>query len=740
MTISICLFDSLKSTLPALYGVDLKGLVDLFDRQPKVVSKEQRGPFFSMAIYKPDTRRAKENVEALSGLVLDIDNTEDGQIKLQDFLFQLRSLKLIHLYYTTWSHSQDRHRFRCIFPFKKPLPTSFWQDAHERVLNALGNSQGVDEAASRDVSRMWIMPCKREGGLFEFGYDLAGQFLDPNALTPVPKKEIARGTSPQLRGAPTHEEVVEALNSIDADCAYNTWLNIGMALHHQLAEAGFWVWDTWSRKGQKYKGEEDLKKHWSGFIAGKGITAATLFGVAKEYGWKQQQATLSPPSYDIVIKNQATSVEDNEGETEAEAFIDPQEMCLNELAPFDVGDIFDLPCPILKSLYEWIQKSAPMPQALYSLSASLSLLAFCKKNVVSDSGLRSNLYILTMGPSRSGKNNGLSCIHKVLEGLGFGDMEISAFGSAQGLMKHLSEKDGNAYWVQDEISHVFRRFQNQNAAGFETQLEQKILTLYNCLYQTTDRTKAEKVVAVTNPFLNIFGTSTETLIDHLKPEAATSGLLARFLVFWLRPEKIPEHNLNIDRKIPINLLESLRNITQHFRTASLDDRAQEWFNGFCTRTRRLQLNLYQRGARVDSLVGNLPEQTIKVALLVAKGSTICIKTGDCSAEYDASLTIGLREIQWAASVVIHCFRNNLLMAGLLTENKNESHINKMLDYLSKQKGKWVRRYDLCMCLRYAIKARQLDELLEPLVESFKLLKKSSPRGGGVLYCLNKNGQ
>ncbi len=512
--ISICRFDGITSTQPAFSELkSLEELVEFFtSKEPPTVKKEQRNELFSMVAYKPGTTRGKENVEALSGVVLDFDNTKDGQLKLPEFIEQLKQLDLIYLYYTTWSHTEVRHRWRLILPFEKAIAANFWREAHARVLKLLGNPVGLDEAASKDVARMWIMPCKAEGGAYEVGYEIGGKFLDPHTLPPTLKPTPPIVPSQYYETAPA--EIREALNCIDANCDYHKWLEIGMGLHEEFGNAGFQIWNSWSSKSRKkYKGLGDLQYHWGTFKLGGGITIGTVFKHARDAGWIRTP-TSNPISFVITNGTPARSSEvterplktDNKIATkefeEADEFIDPVEKCIDELLPYAVRDIFDFPNSILKSTYDWIQSAAPVPIPIFSLSTSLSLLAFLKRNaVVSATNLRTNLYILTIGPSRSGKNNGLNCIHQTLDALGIRDLVISAFGSAQGLMKQLCEKEGIAYWVQDEMAHVFKNFQNKNAGTYETRLEQKILTLYNCAYQTTDKIKGEKIAAVENPYL-----------------------------------------------------------------------------------------------------------------------------------------------------------------------------------------------------------------------------------------------
>jgi AAA domain-containing protein/bifunctional DNA primase/polymerase-like protein/primase-like protein len=73
-----------------------------------------------------------------------------------------------------------------------------------------------------------------------------------------------------------------ALTKRDADCGYEEWVRIGMALHHESggSEEGFRIWDEWSKRGtKKYQGADDLRTHWNSFssVPGKNVvTAGTI--------------------------------------------------------------------------------------------------------------------------------------------------------------------------------------------------------------------------------------------------------------------------------------------------------------------------------------------------------------------------------------------------------------------------------------------------------------------------------
>ena len=361
--ISLCRFDGLTKTHPAIYELkSLEEMVEFFTaKEPPTVKKEERNDLFSLVAYKPDTTRNKQNVKALSAMVLDFDNTKDGQLKLPEFIEQLKQLGLIYLYYTTWSHTEAKHRWRLILPFAKAVESNFWLEAHARVLNLLGNPIGLDETASKDVARMWYMPCIAEGEAYEVGYEITGKFLDPHTLPPTAKTTLPV-VIPSEYSQSTSEDIREALNSIDTNCDYNTWLEMGMALHHELGNSGFAIWNAWSaRSSEKYEGIESLNKKCNSFKSGGGVKIATLFMHARNAGWQPTPPPLvnyvitntGTPINSTVTRNSVTHIRATEQDSglqateefeEADEFVDPVDKCLDDLEPYAVSDIFDFPC------------------------------------------------------------------------------------------------------------------------------------------------------------------------------------------------------------------------------------------------------------------------------------------------------------------------------------------------------------------------------------------------------------
>ena len=86
------------------------------------------------------------------------------------------------------------------------------------------------------------------------------------------------------------EQIKEHLGHINADCDYDTWVKIGMALHAEGLP--FQLFDDWSRKGIKY--DNSARDHWKSFTASGGVTYGTVVALAKQGGWRYEAATPPP--------------------------------------------------------------------------------------------------------------------------------------------------------------------------------------------------------------------------------------------------------------------------------------------------------------------------------------------------------------------------------------------------------------------------------------------------------------
>ena len=98
------------------------------------------------------------------------------------------------------------------------------------------------------------------------------------------------------------EEIKDALSFIDADCAYEDWRNVGMALRWYGdrttdSDAAFEMWDDWSQGAPKRypQNPREMEKLWNSFRSNKKtmVTLGTLFALARQDGWVRKTPDVS---------------------------------------------------------------------------------------------------------------------------------------------------------------------------------------------------------------------------------------------------------------------------------------------------------------------------------------------------------------------------------------------------------------------------------------------------------------
>lgn len=85
-----------------------------------------------------------------------------------------------------------------------------------------------------------------------------------------------RQAAPAVPVAASVDDISAMLESRDPDMPYDNWVRVGMAIHSATNGKGVHLFDSWSRRGEKYKGTADIMSHWSSFRAAGGVGIGTL--------------------------------------------------------------------------------------------------------------------------------------------------------------------------------------------------------------------------------------------------------------------------------------------------------------------------------------------------------------------------------------------------------------------------------------------------------------------------------
>lgn len=115
----------------------------------------------------PNTvRRCKGNVVGITGIVLDVDEA----MTIEEAMTMLEPIE--YVLYTTFRHTKERHKFRIVIPFKRPLLAP---DIAGRQASIAGTFPGVD-SASFTVSQSFYF---HSGNADPIAYHNQGIILDP---------------------------------------------------------------------------------------------------------------------------------------------------------------------------------------------------------------------------------------------------------------------------------------------------------------------------------------------------------------------------------------------------------------------------------------------------------------------------------------------------------------------------------------------------------------------------------
>ena len=103
----------------------------------------------------------------------------------------------------------------------------------------------------------------------------------------------------------TENEIAEALAYLDAGCAREEWVRIGMSIKSELGNAGFALFEDWSKTAPQKFDTKACREAWKSIKPTGGITIATLIHEAKQFGFSLEEATREPISQEEIEARRA---------------------------------------------------------------------------------------------------------------------------------------------------------------------------------------------------------------------------------------------------------------------------------------------------------------------------------------------------------------------------------------------------------------------------------------------------
>ena len=327
-------------------------------------------------------------------------------------------------------------------------------------------------------------------------------------------------------------ELRDALDCIPAD-DYHQWVNFGQALV-ELGQEGFKLWDAWSQKSTKYNPQAITRK-WRSFKGGA-YQLESIFHEAQQRGW------LNPAKVFPVLEVEPVMVEAEDIEARAAAFEQAKQEAEQGR---DVQEFLQLPGPMGECM-AWMLRTAQRPQPLLAMAATLSLFStVLSHKICSPTRLRTNLYLVGVAGTASGKDHGRKCLARALQAAGLdsliGGDEIA---SGAGLLSRVAECPRTVFQL-DEFGLMLQMMRSKNAGAHLAQIMQYLMKLYgstDSIYRGAeygDR-QARPRKDVEYPCVNLHATTTpDQFFAALGSSDVTSGALNRLLVIVVPEQMVP---------------------------------------------------------------------------------------------------------------------------------------------------------------------------------------------------------
>lgn len=276
----------------------------------------------------------------------------------------------------------------------------------------------------------------------------------PEALVAMLRKPDRHRASIEGRSVDvSHADIADMLRYVDADCPYDTWIRIGMAVHHATGGTGEAVWDAWSATGSKYDSEV-MESHWHSFgRAANPVTLGTLVHHAEQGGW------LMPVTFGDAVEPE------------------PEEPTRDGL-PFDIeGVSLTQPPGFAGEVVDWIDGNSRSPRRHISTGAALFALgAAYSLHYTADSRVSTHMLTFCIAGSRTGKESIENGAGDVMRAAGLSDAIVGKIKSEQEIIRNLL-RNQCAFHLVDEMGLELQKLQNAQKKGGTPYLEGVIGTI-----------------------------------------------------------------------------------------------------------------------------------------------------------------------------------------------------------------------------------------------------------------------
>lgn len=584
--------------------------------------------------------------------------------------------------------------------------------------------------ADLDISDLPEITADAAAAFLEEAYALLPETLRQRGLrTGSPEAEHLRSHS-QIGTLPAIQAALAWLPNAELD--YDSWMRIGMALKGALGEAGADIFAEWSAQAAKDVPAATARA-WASFKPDR-IGAGTIYHLAIDRGWQ--------PDASLCLDGSAAC----DGEHPAAGLLSRLDVESDQGSDTPASPPFTLVMPdgLVGDLTEYMLTTARRPQPLLSLGASLCAIgALMGRQYRTETNLRSNLYVVGIADSGSGKNHAREIINEVFFEAGLAHhLGGNKIASGAGLLTALHRQPAILFQIDEFGMFLAAAADRKRSPRHITEILDNMTELYTAAggiflgAEYANRDGSNERRDIVQPCLCVYGTTTPLHFwGALQGANVVDGSLARFLILP-SDEDYPDENTAMGiRQAPPTLIEGLKRVASGggHNTGNLTGKTADQ-NTTVTpmivpmtdearvRFKRLSDELTDElraaaGTAFTAILARIGENACKLAMIVAVGRD------------PAHPEIDITATDWAIGFVQHYARRTIeAVQRHVADTEIEAHLKRLKEIIRAAGAKGITKSEVTRASQW-LKARDRDEILGTLIESGDITTGMRDTGG-----------
>ncbi len=603
-----------------------------------------------------------------------------------------------------------------------------------------------ESLADLDIASLPVIDEAMARAFLDEAFAMLPKRLRPAQLSDLPLQRERSEEGRSHAQAGTLPAIRAALAFIpNAELDYDSWIRIGLALKGALGEAGADLFAAWSAQAAKNDAAV-TDRTWAGFRPNS-IGAGTIYHLAMQSGWKPDPGLVLDGAAPVETVHPAAGLL-------AAIGAPPPEEAGPVTRPFDLV----IPDGLVGDLTRYMVDTARRPQPLLSLGASLCAIgALMGRQYRTESNLRSNLYIVGVADSGSGKNHSREIINELFVDAGLaGHLGGNKIASGAGLLTAIHRQPAILFQIDEFGMFLSAAADRRRSPRHITDILDNMTELYTAAgsiflgAEYANRDGLNERRDINQPCLCVYGTTTPLHFwNALQGSNVLDGSLARFIILPTDND-YPEENADTGlRTTPRALLEQLRRIaagggrprkgnlvgkTAGPETAvdplvvPMQPAAREVFRALSAEiTRELR---EAQGTAYTAILARIGENAQKLALIVAVGRDP--KAPEITAD----------DAVWAIGFIRH-FANRTMVAveRHVADNEVDRNHKRVRDIIRKAGQNGLLKAELCRRTQF-LELRRREEILDALVEAGQItigLRPSATRAAIVYRTTDVSG-